>query len=198
MRTAVVFKTYMWDPFVARQAQRFADAAGEADFFISVDETNAHFPDIPFDRVVRTSNAKLVASGLADRFEKGSLIWWNADYPHHAFYEEHGGYDYYLFVEYDALIQAPIPELMARIAATGADFVAMHIRQPVQDWFWGAAHRQVYPMGQLRGTLNCVSVFSNRRWRCCGGGGWRWRPTRPCATGRSPRRSSPPRSSAPA
>ncbi len=163
MRYAVVFKTYTWDSFIERQAHRFLDAIGDGgDFFISVDETNAQFPNLPFDRVVRTSNAKLINHGLANRFEKGSLIWWNADYPHYTFHHEHGEYDYYLFAEYDTVIQTPIDTLMARIAAAQADFVGMPIREPLQEWFWSAPHRQVYPADQLRGTLNCVSIFSNR------------------------------------
>ena len=162
MRFAVIFKTYTWDSFNERQARRFAEATPQGDFFISIDETNAKFPSVPFDRVVRTSNAELLRSGLANRFEQGSLIWWNADYPHYTFHREFGEYDYYVFVEYDTVIQMPIADLIERMAADGADFAALPIRTPIKDWFWTQSHTQVYPVEQLRGTLNCVAVFSNR------------------------------------
>src|ERR1700742_4753961 len=100
MRYAVIFKTYTWDSFVHRQASRCRAATGDGDFFIMVDETNRSIGDIPFERVVRTTNAQLVSFGLANRFEVGSLIWWNADYPHYQFQDQYPDYDYYVFVEY--------------------------------------------------------------------------------------------------
>ncbi len=162
MRYAVVFKTYAWDSFVHRQAARCAAAAGAGDFFVSVDETNGSVGLIPYDRVIRTTNAELIASGLPNRFEKGSLLWWNPDYVHYQFHDQHPDYDYYVFVEYDAVVQGGIEPLVARAAALDADLVALPITTPKQDWFWTIFHRQTYPLAELQGTLNCVSVFSKR------------------------------------
>ena len=162
MRFAVVFKTYSWDGFIERQAERYAAAAEGGDFFISYDETNSACPPVQFERVVRTSNAKLIAAGLADRFEQGSLIWWNADYPQYTFYEQHPGYDYYVFVEYDSMIQAPIGALVAAVAASGADFVAEPIVEAMESWWWSARHRPTYAAGEIRGSLNCISIFTPR------------------------------------
>lgn len=162
MRYAVVFKTYAWDSFVHRQALRCADEAGAGDFFISVDETNGCVGPIPFDRVVRTTNAELIASGLPNRFEKGSLLWWNPDYVHYQFHDLHPDYDYYVFVEYDVVIQGGIGPLVERAAALDVDLVALPIPTPKHEWFWTIYHRQTYPLAELQGTLNCVSLFSRR------------------------------------
>ena len=161
-RFAVVFKTYSWDPFIERQARRLAVATGPGDFYISMDETNATLPETGFARIERISNAALIASGLADRAERGSLIWWNADYPHYTFFERHDDYDFYIFIEYDALIQTPIAELVSQIAASGADFVAGTLDTPIEEWFWARYHQQVYPIEELRGSINCIAIFSNR------------------------------------
>ncbi len=157
-----MFKTYNWDNFVHRQAIRCADVVGTGDFFISVDETNGSVGPIPFDRVIRTSNAQLIASGLPDRFEKGSLLWWNPDYVHYQFHDLHPDYDYYMFIEYDVVVQGDIEPLITRAAALDVDLVALPISTPKQDWFWTIFHRQTYPLAELQGTLNCVSVFSQR------------------------------------
>ena len=162
MRYAVIFKTYTWDGFVHRQASRCHAASGDGDFFIMVDETNGSIGDIPFERVVRTTNAQLVSFGLANRFEVGSLIWWNADYPHYQFKNQYPDYDYYVFVEYDAVIYGGIGYIVERAAALTADLVTLPIGTPKHEWFWTKFHRQAYRLAELQGSLNCVAVFSNR------------------------------------
>lgn len=159
---AVVLKTYTWDSFVHRQADRLLEVTGYGDFFISADETNETLDQIPFPHVIRTSNAKLVAMGLANRFERGSLIWWNADYPHYEFYAQHSDYDYYIFVEYDVVVQMQISDLINYIESAKTDFVAQSTRVPTASWFWTRYHRHLYPISELRGSLNCLAVFSNR------------------------------------
>lgn len=161
-RFAVVFKTYAWDEFVERQAHRLEDVTGSGDFFVSIDETNGAVGPVAFPNVTRFTNADLVRSGLANRFEKGSLLWWNPDYAHYQFLAEHGDYDYYVFIEYDALIQGSIAELIARVVRERVDFVALPFRIPVEEWFWSKTHRQTYPIDEMRGSLNCITVFSRR------------------------------------
>jgi hypothetical protein len=90
-RCAVVFKTYAWDGFVERQAQRFAEAAGALDFFISVDVTNGSVGLIPFERVVRFGGADLAAAGLPMRYSVGGVLWWNRDYAHYQFLAQDDG-----------------------------------------------------------------------------------------------------------
>ncbi len=162
IRFAVVFKTYAWDDFVERQARRVEDVTGAGDFFVSIDETNGVVGPVAFPNVTRFTNCDLIRSGLADRFEKGSLLWWNPDYAHYQFLAEHDHYDYYVFIEYDALIQESIAELVARVARERVDFVALPFRMPVEKWFWAHTHRETYPIEEIRGSLNCITVFSRR------------------------------------
>ena len=162
MRYAVIFKTYAWDAFVHRQASRCEAAAGSGDFFVSVDESNGPAGPVPFNRVVRASNAEITASGFADRFEKGSLLWWNPDYVHYHFQERHPDYDYYVFVEYDAVVRTSIGRMVGQMAAQQADLVDLPRRTPKQDWFWTLYHRQTYTFEEMQGSLICVTAFSRR------------------------------------
>ena len=159
---AVVFKTYAWDEFVCRQAQRCAAAVGQGHFHISVDETNGSVGAIPFPEVIRTTCAEMTAIGLANRFERGSLLWWNADYAHYQFFKLRPNYDFYIFVEYDVSVHTPLDQVIEAIARRGVDFVGVPIARTAQEWCWTAPHEQVYPFEEIQGALICVSIFSRR------------------------------------
>jgi len=160
-KCAVVLKTYAWDSFVHRQLRRLQSTFPDTDIFVSVDETNGFVGTVAHDRVLRTCNADMVAMGFANRFEKGSLIWWNADYTHYQVHDRIPDYDYYLFVEYDACITGDGQCLLAAMMADGADFVAHPISSGPR-WYWARFHAGVYPAGRLRASLNCISFFSAR------------------------------------
>jgi hypothetical protein len=115
-RCAVVFKTYAWDGFVERQARRLAEAAGAQDFYVSVDETNGPVGPIPFERVVRFTCNDLAAAGLPTRYAVGGVLWWNPDYAHYQFQTQYPDYDYYLFVEYDCVVQCSVEKFVVRAA----------------------------------------------------------------------------------
>ncbi|GCE84996.1 hypothetical protein MSKU9_3137 [Komagataeibacter diospyri] len=160
-KCAVVLKTYTWDSFVQLQLQRLQSTFPEADIFISIDETNGFAGTIPYDRVLRTCNAEMLALGFANRFEKGSLLWWNADYTHYQVQAQIPDYDYYLFVEYDACIAGNGTRLLADMIADEADFIS-HPLDAGPAWYWHRFHTGIYPAGQLRASLNCISFFSRR------------------------------------
>ena len=162
VRFAVVFKTYGWDAFIERRARACADEVGHGDFFISVDETNGRVGPIPFPRVISTSNAELTASGLPDRFEEGSLLWWNPDYVHYQFRAKEPNYDFYIFVEYDAVVYGGFGNMVAKAAAERIDFVGLPIRTEKRDWYWSLFLEQTYELAELEGVLICVSLFSAR------------------------------------
>ena len=126
-RSAAVFKTYAWDEFVARQARRLAESAGPLDFYISVDETNGPAGPIPFDRVVRFTCGELAAARMPMRFSVGGVLWWNPDYAHYQFLAQYPDYDYYVFVEYDCVVQCSLEQFVARAISRGADFVALDL-----------------------------------------------------------------------
>jgi hypothetical protein len=161
-RCAVVFKAYAWDEFVERQARRLAEAAGALDFYISIDETGGPAGPIPFERVVRFTCADLAAAGLPMRFESGAVLWWNPDYAHYQFRDQHPDYDYYLFVEYDCVVQCSLPQFVASAASQDADLVALPILQTLDQWYWRPYQRDVYPAGEARLALLNVCFLSSR------------------------------------
>ncbi len=158
---AVVFKTYAWDEFVERQARRLAEAAGALDFYVSVDETNGPVGPIPFERVVRFTCNDLAAAGLPMRYAVGGVLWWNPDYAHYQFQAQAPDYDYYLFVEYDCVVQCSLELFVARAASQGADFVALPITRPFKKWHWMPYQRDVYPPGEVKLSLLNVCLFSS-------------------------------------
>ncbi len=160
-RCAVVIKTYAWDEFVERQAQRLAEAAGGLDFYVSVDETNGPVGPIPFERVVRFTCAGLSVAGLPMRYSVGGVLWWNPDYAHYQFLSQYPDYDYYLFVEYDCVAQCSLEQFVVRAAGRGADFVALPITRPFSKWHWMPYQRDVYPAGEVKLALLNVCLFSS-------------------------------------
>ena len=164
-RYVVVFKTYLWDSFIERQAQRWAAGAYHGDFFISADETRGPLGSMPFDRVVRSTNADLIASGLADRAERGSLLWWNADYVHYHFFNLHPSYDLYFFVEYDSLFLGDLDRLAQQLWDDQIDLAALPMKESLESWPWTGPHLQTYSQADLGGCLICISVLSHRALR---------------------------------
>jgi hypothetical protein len=161
-RCAVVLKTYAWDEFVERQAHRLAEAAGVLDLYVSVDETNGPVGPIPFERVVRFTCNDLAGAGLPMRYAVGGVLWWNPDYAHYQFLTQYPDYDYYLFVEYDCVLQCSLEQFVVRAASQGADFVALPITRPFKKWHWMPYQRDVYPLGEVKLSLLNACLFSSR------------------------------------
>ncbi len=162
---AVVLRTYQWDDFIERQVARYRLVSGGGDLFLSLDETRGTLSVPSRENVLSTKDGDLVSSGLPNRFGRGSLIWWNNDYPQYAFHQAHPDYDYYVFVEYDSLIRTPIRSLIDRVASRHLDFVAEPIPDPLEHWFWWQHTRRTYENTEIRATLNCISIVSNRALR---------------------------------
>jgi hypothetical protein len=161
-RCAVVFKAYAWDAFVERQARRLAEAAGSLDFYILMDETPKPVGPIPFERVIRFTCADLESAGMAMRFAVGGVLWWNPDYAHYYFLEQHPDYDYYLFVEYDCIAQCSLEEFVARAVAQDADLVALPISRPFDLWHWMPYQHDVYPPAEVKLALLNLCFLSAR------------------------------------
>jgi hypothetical protein len=159
---AVVFKAYSWDGFVERQARRLAKAAGEMDFYVSIDETGGAAGPIPFERVIRFTCADLEAAGLAMRSPVGGVLWWNPDYAHYQFLEQCPNYDYYLFAEYDCVVPCPLQQFVIRAVSQGADLVAFPMSSTFEEWHWTPYQRNVYPASEIARALLNVCFHSSR------------------------------------
>lgn len=161
-RYVVVFKTHTWDAFVARQFERLAARCRSGDLVVLIDETSGPQGEIPHKQVIRTTNAELISLGLADAYGKGGLIWWNTDYPNYLARLRLPGYTHYVFFEYDACINLDLDNLVAQLAADGVDLLALRTRHEIATWYWTQFHTSVYPRDEIRGSLNCISVWSAR------------------------------------
>ncbi|GBR03262.1 hypothetical protein AA21952_1002 [Acetobacter oeni LMG 21952] len=154
-------KTYSWDAFVERQYSRLCDGADGLDVYLSVDETNGARAPASVRNVLRTNQSEILALGLADRYEKGSLLWWNPDYTHYHVLREIPDYDYYMFVEYDVYIHGGAGWFMDEVISSGAENV-LHLRSDMDAWMWTRFHKNVYPKEICRGSLNCITVHTRR------------------------------------
>jgi hypothetical protein len=163
-RFAILFKAHAWDSFIARQFDRYRQAAGRGEVFLYLDETSGAVGAVPVadDHVIRATNHDLYAIGLGRRFERGSLLWWNTDYPHYLFAARHPGFDYVLCVEYDTCFVGDIEAFIDEAAARGADLVALPTRTPKSQWMWTRFHARTYPVEDITGSLNCISLYSAR------------------------------------
>ncbi len=161
-RCAVVFKTYAWDEFIERQAKRLAEASGPLDFYVSVDETDGPVGPIPFQRVIRFTCSELAVAGLPMRFAVGGVLWWNPDYAHYQFLQQHPDYDHYLFVEYDCVVQCSLQQFVVRAMSRGADLIALPISRPVDQWHWMPYQREAYPPEDVKLALLNVCFLSSR------------------------------------
>jgi hypothetical protein len=95
------------------------------------------------------------------RYAVGGVLWWNPDYAHYQFLAQYPDYDYYLFVEYDCVVQCSLEEFVVRAASRGADFVALPITRPFNKWHWMPYQRNVYPPGEVMLALLNVCFFSS-------------------------------------
>lgn len=159
---ALVFKTHAWDPFIARQFKRYASRCRDGQLVIVADETNGPIGPIPHAHVIRTNTRELIGLGLANAYPKGGLIWWNTDYPNLLAFHRLPPFPYYVFVEYDSCVTVSIDAMVRDAAAAGTDMVALPTRQDKATWYWTGFHERTYPYADIRGSLNCIAVFSAR------------------------------------
>jgi hypothetical protein len=158
-RYAVLFRTHVWDAFVARQYDRLKLRVGRGDLYVLLDATSgAVVPDgLP---VVSHTNATIEALGLAPA-GGGNMLWYNGDYPLYFFHAQHPEYDYYLMTEYDVSMNIDLDALIDRASQAGVDLVSLTKGEPVSDWPHAASCRDVYPPNVVQKRLICLAVFSN-------------------------------------
>jgi len=159
---AVLFKIYFLDLFVIRQLERLKSVVGAGDIYVVADETRGAIDPIPHDKVVRVTEADMIRRGFAHAEPRLSMFWYSADYSLYPIIEDLPPYDYYVTVEYDAVITEPLEALVAAIAAQKIEFAGLRATQPVTEWEWTASVDTLYDPAVLRPYLNAIAFYSHR------------------------------------
>ncbi len=157
-RYAVVFRTHIWDDYVARQYRRLAARIGSGDLFVLLDETNGRVP-VSEGQVVSHTQAGIKALGLADA-GRGNMLWYNGDYPLYFFYHHHPDYEYYVMIEYDVAVHGDIDAMIAFASREGVGFVGLTKGEPVAEWPFTASCLDAYAPEDVKKRLFCFAIFS--------------------------------------
>ena len=157
-RYAVVFRTHIWDDYVARQYRRLCARVGGGDVFILVDETSGPVP-ISEGTVVSHTQESVKALGLANA-GRGNMLWYNGDYPLYFFYHHYPNYKYYVMIEYDVAVHEDIDPMIAHVAREGIGFVGLTKGESVAEWPFTASCLDVYALADIKKSLICLAIFS--------------------------------------
>lgn len=160
-RYAVLFKTFTIDEFVIRRLAHVVAAAPSGDVFLMVDETHASAGPIAFDRVIRYREADVVGLGLPD-IAQGSLFWYNADYPLYYFRHLEPLYDTVVAIEYDAVPNADLDNIVREFRRRELDFVGHTLAKTVDTYWWTGTMLRFYERAEIRPTQICAAIFSRR------------------------------------
>ncbi len=155
----VLFKTHFWDDFNQRQLERLRARVGRGDIYVVIDETFGPAPKIPGERVIGITKDSLSALRLAPVTTHGSIIWYNNDYPNYVAAAQLPAYDFYVSIEYDVVVNAPLDALVDRLAADQVDFLGFPLRTPAAKWPWYSMHEALYGPDMLL-SLSCLAVYS--------------------------------------
>ncbi len=162
MKFAVLFKIYFLDLFVIRQLQRLKSVVGPGDLYVVADETGGAIEPIPHDKIIRASEADMIRRGFVKGEPRLAMFWHSADYSLYPLFEDLPPYDYYVTVEYDAVINTELEMLVARIAQQKIEFAGLRTTQPVTEWDWTPSCSAIYEPAVLRPYLNAIAVYSRR------------------------------------
>lgn len=157
---AVIFRTHLWDDFVARQYDRLVARTRNGHVFILVDETSGPVR-IDRDNVVRYTQSDVLNLGLA-KAGRGNLLWFNGDYSLYAFFDRYRDYDYYIMTEYDVVVQVELDDVVAAADRAGHDFVGLSKGEPVSEWQFTETCLDAYDAAQVQKRLICIAMFSRR------------------------------------
>jgi hypothetical protein len=158
---AVIFKAFTTDRFVMRQLARLCLVADGGDVYLMLDETAGPAGPVDFTRVIRFTDADLIARGFPP-YAQGALLWYNADYPLYHFQHLHPEYDVVAMVEYDTVVQIDIGTMVRAFRAAALDFIGQPIEKPLERYWWTGSMRRFYDDAQIRPFLICFAVFSAR------------------------------------
>ncbi len=162
MSYAALFKIYFVDSFVIRQLERLKARVGHGHIYVIADETHGDVGPIPHDRILRATEADMIARGFVNGNPKTAMFWHSADCSLYYLYDEHPAYDHYVTVEYDAVINDDLDRLVAEVAAKGTDFIGQKIPKPASEWPWTRTCDRIYDVASIRPYLNAIAFYSAR------------------------------------
>ncbi len=160
-RYAVLFKAFAIDDFVMRRLDRVVEASPSGDTYLMVDETRGGAGPISFDRIIRYRESDLTGLGFAP-IAQGSLFWYNADYPLYYFQHLHPGYETIVMVEYDAVPNMNLDDMVRVCRAQAIDLIGHSIPKTSQTYWWSSTMLRFYRPDQIRPYQICAAVFSAR------------------------------------
>ena len=158
---AVLFKTHFWDDFTRRQLERLQSQAGRGDVYVVFDETSKPATGVEYGKFIGVTLENVRKLGLAPITTHGSILWYNIDYPHYVAFAELPAYDYYVTVEFDAVIHQNLDTLIDKLDGDGVDYLGFPIRKPASQWTWYPMHEDIYGPNMLV-YLSPIAVFSHR------------------------------------
>ncbi len=125
---------------------------------------NSPSGSIDFDRVIRYEESDLVRIGFP-HIAEGSLFWYNADYPLYYFRHLMPEYDVVVTVEYDAVPNVDLDDLVRRFRAENLDLVGRTIEQDAGDLLVDQNHAALlsHGAGQALSDLRDHSIGAGHR-----------------------------------
>jgi hypothetical protein len=158
-RYAVLLKIHYWDDFAERRLKHLLSKVGSGDVYLFVDETHGPVPHIPYDKVIRATEADMARLHVV-LDPPGKVFWYSVDYPLYYFYLLNPSYDCYLMFEHDAVCNIDIDAFVQTVARDQVDYVAFTLTP--NGWPLRSGEG-VYPETvRLYQSLNCISLHSKR------------------------------------
>lgn len=160
-RYAVLFKAFTTDDFVMRRIAHAVAAAPSGDVYLMIDETRRACGPVDFDRVIRYRESDLLRLGFSHLAE-GALFWYNADYPLYYFRHLRPEYDVVVAMEYDAVPNVDLDDVVRRFRAERLDIVGRTIDKAPEAYWWTNTMLRFYRMDQVRPYQICATIMSAR------------------------------------
>ena len=144
-----------------RRLAHVVATAPSGDVYLMMDETQRSGGPIAFDRVIRYRECDLVDLGFP-RLGEGPLFWYNADYPLYYFRHLHPEYDVVVTIEYDAVPNTDLDELVRKFRSQRLDLVGHAIQKIADNYWWTDTMLRFYRREQVIPYQMCAALFSAR------------------------------------
>jgi hypothetical protein len=160
-RYAVLFKAFTNDNFVKRRLAHVVAAAPSGDVYLMMDETHGSVGPIDYEPAIRYEEADLVRLGFP-HITQGPLFWYNADYPLYYFRHLKPDYDIVVTIEYDAVPNVDLDDIVSQFRLQGLDLVGRTIDKTPDTYWWTNTMLSFYGLDQVRPYQICACILSAR------------------------------------